>query len=220
MKQLSLAASDGQRPHTGGASLMENPGALFDGRACCENIVDEKEVAVSHGIRLPYLKGAAQVFHALGAVQTCLRCGISRSAERSRHRLPGSLRKERRDRLRLVEAALALACRVKRDWHQVIEWADEDPFVRESDCGPIREGSTQVVCTIVFKAVEEIADHTRAAIPRDSAVKVELATAAIGAGELACDVAVERLRTLATKWGLDFQRSIPTSGTDKSTGWR
>src|SRR4029453_15838205 len=96
-----------------------------------------------------------------------------------------------------------------------VVWPHQDALIRQANCSPLRERSTQIVGLLVFKAVYEGADDPLAAVPRDRTVEVKLAAVAIRTAKFVGDVSVKGLRALPAEGRLDPVRAICALRTDE-----
>jgi hypothetical protein len=163
-----------------------------------------------HSRILAYLKGIAQVFHALGSVEGGLRLGATDAFERPEQREMELGRKNFRQELRLIVAAFALARGVERDWNERVDGNGRHAWVIERVGQPPGERTTQVLALVVFEIVNQVADEAPGMARRDGAGEMHGTILAICTLKFRVDRAVEWMRAALAKRRLHPSRKPNT----------
>ena len=177
-------------------------------------------MAIGHGRSVAHAEGAAQVFHALLAVEPRLGRCIAVAAEADLDRQPRAPAEQVGEHLGLVEFALAQPRLVQRHRHEEIDRWRLQARIVERLGHPFGQLMPQVEMVIIFEAMDELLHHALAAILRDGAEEMEAAPGAIRADEGALDRAGKRLRALLAKGCRDARSLRRAAGAEVRAGPR
>jgi hypothetical protein len=178
-----LSAGDRDDNHGGGPGFPQDPGTGVGRGAGGKDIVNESDHFPPDPGTMAEREGALQIPEAFFAVKMGLGESIARPAEAVFHGQPQPGSGQDREDLGLVEFAFASARRVERHWHDSVRRPIGQPRIAESLGHHTGKQVAQVQLAVVFKLMNEVANHAAAAVGRGGEIEAEFEVAAIHAAE-------------------------------------